>query len=175
MRAGRPADLPALLEVQKRLVQAGVFNCVPTASWYERMLGDFDWSARSRVIEEAGFNQDDVIAWGGRVLAGDMNPELAKVVSALPAGGISDPIRTESGYRMRLEPRDLANLRELPGSKGKSDRELGEQFFDGHAAKLAASLADDVTAPAEVLVFVDPYSRQAFLAVGRTIRGIVSF
>jgi ribosomal protein S18 acetylase RimI-like enzyme len=54
MRPGRPTDLPALLEVQKRLVRAGVFNCVPTASWYERMLGDFDWAARSRVIEEAG-------------------------------------------------------------------------------------------------------------------------
>jgi ribosomal protein S18 acetylase RimI-like enzyme len=54
MRPGRPADLPGLLEVQKRLVRAGVFNCVPTASWFERMLGDFDWAARSRVIEEAG-------------------------------------------------------------------------------------------------------------------------
>jgi len=53
MRPGRPADLAALLEVEKRLVRAGVFNCVPTASWYERMLGDFDWAARSRVIEEA--------------------------------------------------------------------------------------------------------------------------
>lgn len=88
----------------------------------------------------------------------------------------SEPLfRTESGYRLRLEPRDLAKLRELPGSKGKSDRELGEQFFDGHAAKLAASLASDVAPPAEVLVFVDPYSRQTFLAVGSTIRGIVSF
>jgi ribosomal protein S18 acetylase RimI-like enzyme len=43
-----------LIEVQKRLVREGVFNCVPTAPWFERMMGDFDWPARSRVIEEAG-------------------------------------------------------------------------------------------------------------------------
>jgi peptidyl-prolyl cis-trans isomerase SurA len=36
----------------------------------------------------------------GRVAAGDMNPELAKVVSALPAGGVSDPIRTDKGFRI---------------------------------------------------------------------------
>lgn len=88
----------------------------------------------------------------------------------------AEPLYRETGgYRMRMEPRDLAKLRELPGSKGKSDRELGEQFFDGQAARLAASLAGDVAAPAEVRVVVDPYSRQAFLAVGPTIRGIVSF
>src|SRR5712691_8240700 len=54
MRPGRPADLAGLIEVQKRLVREGVFNCVPTAGWFERMMGDFDWAARSRVIEEAG-------------------------------------------------------------------------------------------------------------------------
>jgi len=37
------------------------------------------------------------------------------------------------------------------------------------------SIAGDVAADSEVRVVVDPYSRQAFLAVGRTIRGIVSF
>jgi hypothetical protein len=83
--------------------------------------------------------------------------------------------REEGGYRMRLEPKDLAKLRELPGSKGKSDEELGEQFFDGQAKRLAAALVGDVSTPADVRVVVDPYSRQAFLAVGKTIRGIVSF
>jgi len=66
-------------------------------------------------------------------------------------------------------------LRDLPGSKGKTDRELGEQFFDGQAARLVTSLAPDVEAPAEVRVVVDPYSRQAFLALDNKIRGIVSF
>jgi hypothetical protein len=87
-----------------------------------------------------------------------------------------EPLWRESGgYRLRLDPPDLARLRELPGSKGKTDRELGETFFDGYAARLTAALEEDVAKPAEVRVVVDPYSRQAFLAVGRTIRGIVSF
>ena len=90
--------------------------------------------------------------------------------------GPREPLyRLEGGYRLRLEPADLAKLRELPGSKGKSDMELGEQFFDGQAARLTGAVSEDVPPPAEVRVVVDPYSRQAFLAVGKTIRGIVSF
>ena len=87
-----------------------------------------------------------------------------------------EPLYRESGgYRLRIDPKDLARLRELPGARGKSDRELGDEFFDGQAARLVASLTGDVPAPEEVRVVVDPYSRQAFLAVGKTIRGIVSF
>jgi hypothetical protein len=83
--------------------------------------------------------------------------------------------RDRGGYRMRLEPADLARRRELPGSKGKTDRELGETFFDGQSERFVASLAEDVPAPADVRVVVDPYSRQAFLAVERKIRSILSF
>jgi len=83
--------------------------------------------------------------------------------------------REAGGFRLRLEPADLARLRELPGSKGKSDRELGEEFFEKLAPRFARSLAEDVTPPADVRVVVDPYSRQAFLAIERTIRSILSF
>jgi len=83
--------------------------------------------------------------------------------------------RLAGGFRLRLEPADLARLRELPGSKGRSDRELGEEFFEKQADRFAQSLAEDVTPPAEVRVVVDPYSRQAFLAIERTIRSILSF
>jgi hypothetical protein len=79
------------------------------------------------------------------------------------------------GYRLRLDPPDLARLRELPGSRGKSDDEIGEAFFDGQADRLAASIAGDVPTPSEVRVVVDPYSRQAFLALENRIRGILSF
>ena len=79
------------------------------------------------------------------------------------------------GYRLRLDPPDLARLRELAGSRGKSDDELGEAFFDGQAERLAASIVDDVPAPSEIRVVVDPYSRQAFLALENRIRGILSF
>ena len=79
------------------------------------------------------------------------------------------------GYRLRLDPPDLARLRELPGSRGRTDTEIGEAFFDGQADRLAASIADDVPSPNEVRVVVDPYSRQAFLALENRIRGILSF
>jgi hypothetical protein len=79
------------------------------------------------------------------------------------------------GYRMRLEPADLARLRELPGSRGKSDEELGQSFFDGQAERIAASVAGDVPSGSELRVVVDPYSRQAFVALENQIRGILSF
>lgn len=89
---------------------------------------------------------------------------------------LREPVYREvSGYRLRLDPPDLARLRELPGSKGKTDRELGEEFLDGQAARLTAALAGDVDAPAEIRIVVDPYSRQAFLALENKIRGILSF
>jgi hypothetical protein len=87
-----------------------------------------------------------------------------------------EPVFRESGgYRLRLDPPDLARLRELPGSKGKTDRELGEEFLAGHEARLTAAIAGDVPVPAELRVVVDPYSRQAFLALENRIRGITSF
>jgi hypothetical protein len=103
-----------------------------------------------------------------------------------PAGGTGkarpdlkdrrEPLYRECrGYRLRLDPPDLARLRELAGSRGKSDDELGEAFFDGQAERLAASIADDVPSPSEIRVVVDPYSRQAFLALENRIRGILSF
>jgi hypothetical protein len=83
--------------------------------------------------------------------------------------------RDFGGYRLRLEPADLARLRELPGSRGKSDEELGQSFFDGQAERIAASVAGDVPSGAELRVVVDPYSRQAFVALENRIRGILSF
>jgi len=79
------------------------------------------------------------------------------------------------GYRLRLDPPDLARLRELPGSRGKTDTEIGEAFFDGQGDRLAASIVDDVPSGNELRVVVDPYSRQAFLALENRIRGILSF
>ena len=83
--------------------------------------------------------------------------------------------REQAGYAFRLEPTDLANLRELPGARGKSDEELGAEFLEAHGDRLVAALAGDLPAPASVRVLVDPYSRQAFLAYEDRVRGIVSF
>jgi hypothetical protein len=83
--------------------------------------------------------------------------------------------REHAGYAFRLEPPDLANLRELPGARGKTDEELGTEFLAAHAERLSAALAGDLPSPAAVRVLVDPYSRQAFLAFEDRVRGIVSF
>ncbi len=83
--------------------------------------------------------------------------------------------REHAGYAFRLEPPDLANLRELPGARGKTDEELGADFLETHGERLSAALAGDLPTPAVVRVLVDPYSRQAFLAVEDRVRGIVSF
>jgi hypothetical protein len=84
-------------------------------------------------------------------------------------------VREVLGFRLLLAPADLARLRELPGARGKSDRELGEEFFEKLADRFAQAIAEDVQPPADVRVVVDPYSRQAFLAIDRTIRSILSF
>jgi hypothetical protein len=105
------------------------------------------------------------------------SPKAPPVRPARPdLAGRREPLYRECrGYRLRLDPPDLARLRELPGSRGKSDSEIGEAFFDGQAERLAASIADDVPSPSEIRVVVDPYSRQAFLALENRIRGILSF
>ncbi len=83
--------------------------------------------------------------------------------------------RKQAGYSFQLEPPDLANLRELPNARGKTDEELGREFLEAQGDRLVAAIADDVSAPASIRVLVDPYSRQAFLAFGNRVRGIVSF
>ena len=106
----------------------------------------------------------------GQSVPAPPRPERPRLVLA------RDPLYRESrGYRMRLEPADLARLRELPGSKGRTDQELGEAFFDGQTDRFTQALAEDVAAPAEIRVVVDPYSRQAFLALEKTVRAILSF
>ncbi|HEY1435302.1 MAG TPA: hypothetical protein VGG65_07990 [Thermoanaerobaculia bacterium] len=124
----------------------------------------------------------------------ELAPEPAPAAEAI-TGSVKEPVRAAGapkgrpdlkdrreplyreckGYRLRLDPPDLARLRELAGARGKSDDELGEAFFDGQAERLAASILDDVPTPSEIRVVVDPYSRQAFLALENRIRGILSF
>ncbi|HSS94007.1 MAG TPA: GNAT family N-acetyltransferase [Candidatus Dormibacteraeota bacterium] len=51
MRPGRAEDLPALLSLMRAEVRAGRQDCVPGEAHLQRMLGDFDWAARSRMEE----------------------------------------------------------------------------------------------------------------------------
>jgi hypothetical protein len=52
---------------------------------------------------------------------------------------------------------------------------LIDEFLSAQAPRWAQSLADTLPPPADVRVVVDPYSRQAFLASGRTVFSILSF
>jgi hypothetical protein len=83
--------------------------------------------------------------------------------------------REHAGYTFRFEPSDLANLRELPGARGRTDEELGAEFLLANGERLVAAISDDLPVASSVRVLVDPYSRQAFLAVEDRVRGIVSF
>jgi hypothetical protein len=114
-------------------------------------------------------------------------PSAVTVTGRAPASLPAPPARPDlvnrqeplyrdcQGYRLRMEPADLARLRELPGSRGLSDEEIGENFFTAQAERIAASVAGDVPSGAELRVVVDPYSRQAFVALENQIRGILSF
>ena len=79
------------------------------------------------------------------------------------------------GYHFRLMPPDIAKLRELAGARGKSDETLVLEFFDSQAPRWADSLAENLPAPADVRIVVDPYSRQSFLAIGNIVFSILSF
>lgn len=79
------------------------------------------------------------------------------------------------GYHFRIEPPDVAKLRELAGARGKSDETLVAEFFDGQAPRWAESLAENLPSPADVRIVVDPYSRQAFMASGNVVYSILSF
>ena len=68
-----------------------------------------------------------------------------------------EPLYRESGgTRCGWIRPNLARLRELSGSKGKTDRELGELFLDGQAARLTGAVSEDVPVTAELRVVVDP-------------------
>jgi parvulin-like peptidyl-prolyl isomerase len=63
-----------------------------------RARGGEDFAGLARALSTAGSRA----AGGdlGQVAPSDMNPELAKIVAALPAGGVSDPIALENGFRI---------------------------------------------------------------------------
>jgi hypothetical protein len=89
-----------------------------------------------------------------------------------PAAGAD---RECGGYLFRMHAADVAKLRELAGSRGKSDEALAAEFFDAQAPRWAESLAENLPPPADVRIVVDPYSRQAFMASGNTVYSILSF
>ena len=93
----------------------------------------------------------------------------------MPASNAAPAERECGGYRFSLLPSDVVKLRELGGARGKSDETLVAEFFDSQAPRWAESLSENLPAPADVRIVVDPYSRQSFLACGNTVFSILSF
>jgi hypothetical protein len=107
------------------------------------------------------------------VIDDEFDTQDASGLDVRAANGAAE--REQGGYRFHLYPADAAKLRELAGARGKSDETLIDEFLSAQAPRWAQSLADTLPPPADVRVVVDPYSRQAFLASGRTVFSILSF
>jgi peptidyl-prolyl cis-trans isomerase SurA len=64
----------------------------------------------------------------GQVSPGDMNPALAKIVAALPAGGVSEPTLSENGYRIvRVVAKEEATVTPFDSVKDEIAKRLAQQ------------------------------------------------
>jgi parvulin-like peptidyl-prolyl isomerase len=91
-----------------------------------RARGGEDFSGLARALSTAGSRA----AGGdlGQVAPTDMNPELAKIVGALPAGGVSDPIALESGYRLvRVVAKEDATVTPYEDLREEITKRLSQQ------------------------------------------------
>src|SRR5947208_1885334 len=64
MRPGRAEDMAQLIELWRREVTEGRQDIVPNEVRMRRMLGRFDWEARSRVVEQDGRIAGSVLVTG---------------------------------------------------------------------------------------------------------------
>ena len=62
MRPGRASDLPGLVELWRSEVRAGLRDSIPPEPQVQGMLAQFDWGARSRMVE------DEAAALAGAVM-----------------------------------------------------------------------------------------------------------
>ena len=64
MRPGRAEDMAQLIELWRREVTEGRQDIVPNEVRMRRMLGRFDWEAKSRVVEQDGRIAGSVLVTG---------------------------------------------------------------------------------------------------------------
>jgi parvulin-like peptidyl-prolyl isomerase len=91
-----------------------------------RARGGEDFSSLARALSTAGSRG----AGGdlGQVAPGDMNPELARIVGALPAGGVSEPIALENGYRIvRVVAKEEATVTPFEDLRDELVKRLSQQ------------------------------------------------
>ncbi len=84
IRPGRPTDLGALIELWHAEVRAGTRDCVPRDVQVERLLAQFDWAAKSRVLEDGEGGLSGAVLVSSR-------PTAEGVVARI------DPAATEAG------------------------------------------------------------------------------
>ena len=64
----------------------------------------------------------------GQLSPGDMNPALARIVAALPAGGVSEPTLTDKGYRIvRVVAKEEATVTPFEEVKENLTKRLGQE------------------------------------------------
>jgi len=83
MRPGRASDLPALLELWRSEVRAGRRDSIPAEPQVEGLLAQFDWGARSRVVDDGA-----AALAGGVVVSSRPSPE-GIVARIDPAVGVT--------------------------------------------------------------------------------------
>src|SRR5260370_34978427 len=88
MRRGRASDLPALLELWRSEVRAGRRDSIPAEPQVEGLLAQFDWGARSRVVDDGA-----AALAGGGVVGSRPSPE-GIVARIDPAAGVTRNTRT---------------------------------------------------------------------------------
>jgi GNAT superfamily N-acetyltransferase len=92
MRPGRAADLPALLELWRSEVRAGRRDSIPPEPQVQGLLAQFDWGARSRMVEEGA-----AALAGAVVVSSRPSPEgiVARIDPAVAIRGDTPPVMTD--------------------------------------------------------------------------------
>src|SRR5258708_40078366 len=88
MRPGRASDLPALLELWRSEGRAGRRDSIPAEPQVEGLLAQFDWGARSRVVDDGA-----AALAGGVVVSSRPSPEgiVARIGPAVGVTGNPKP------------------------------------------------------------------------------------
>jgi ribosomal protein S18 acetylase RimI-like enzyme len=89
MRPGRASDLPALLELWRSEVRAGLRDSVPSEPQVQGLLAQFDWGARSRMAD------DGAAALAGAVVVSSRpSPEgiVARIDPAVASRSATPPV-----------------------------------------------------------------------------------
>jgi ribosomal protein S18 acetylase RimI-like enzyme len=132
------------LALQQGEVRAGRQDCVPGAAYLERMLGGFDWSSRSRVVEgERGLE--------GAVLVAGRSTPMGTVTQVSVACGRLDMREELLRWGLNLSKAAGASAAQMWCGRGHSEgmAELGAEFVRPWW-RMDLNLTGDPTAPQPV-------------------------